>query len=172
AELYTRQTGANYTEEMVRDFAGQIEAMNFWFKTPQEKNIKVMQRSADERRRSLEKKNKWGDLSMIKFPAIDPDRFLGWVYRRLRFMYTPWFTVVTLLGFAFTAWIFITHWSEIGHDTFQFYNFADKSWGDVAEFWLVGSVLLCIHEIGHGLTCKHYGARVPAMGFLLIYLTP
>ena len=34
------------------------------------------------------------------------------------------------------------------------------------------SVLLCIHEIGHGLTVKHYGAPVPAMGFLLIYLTP
>lgn len=64
------------------------------------------------------------------------------------------------------------HWSEVGRDTLEFYNFADKSWADVASFWLIASVLLCIQEIGHGLTVKHYGAPVPAMGFLLIYLTP
>jgi putative peptide zinc metalloprotease protein len=172
AELYSKQTGTAYSADAVRDFAAEIEAMNFWYKTPQEKNIKLMQRSADERRRMLQKKNQWGDLSLIKFPAIDPDRFLGWVYRQLSFMYTTWFTVVTLVAFAFMLWIFVTHWSEIGHDTLQFYNFADKGWWDVASFWMIGAVLLCIHEIGHGLTCKHYGARVPAMGFLLIYLTP
>jgi putative peptide zinc metalloprotease protein len=33
-------------------------------------------------------------------------------------------------------------------------------------------VALAFHEIGHGHACKHYGARVPAMGFALIYLAP
>jgi putative peptide zinc metalloprotease protein len=172
AEIFTQQTGAVYSADAVRDFAADIEAMNFWYKTPQEKNIKLMQRSADERRRLLQKKKPWSDLSQIKFPAVDPDQFLGWLYRRIRFMYTTWFTVLTLVAFAFTAWIFVTHWSEIGRDTLQFYNFADKTWVDVAAFWLIGAALLCIHETAHGLTCKHYGARVPAMGFLLIYLTP
>jgi putative peptide zinc metalloprotease protein len=172
ADIYSGQTGVLFTADTVRDFAADVDAMNFWYKTPQEKNVKLMQKTAEERRKLLKKKNSWGDLSLIKFPAVDPDRFLTWLYRHLRFMYTGWFTVVTLAAFAFTASIFITHWSEIGRDTLQFYNFADKSWADVATFWLVGAVLLCVHEIGHGLTCKHYGARVPAMGFLLIYLTP
>ena len=170
AELCSREAGVAYSEEAVRDFAAEIDAMNFWYRTPQEKNIKLMQKTADERRR-LQKK-KWGDLSEIKFPAVNPDRFLTWLYRQISFMYTPWFTVLTLLAFAFTAGIFITHWSEVGRDTLEVYNFADKSWFDVAAFWIIASVLLCIHEIGHGLTCKHYGAPVPAMGFLLIYLTP
>jgi putative peptide zinc metalloprotease protein len=172
AEILTQQTGAPYSVDAVRDFAAQVEAINFWYKTPQEKNIKLMQRNVNERRRLQQKKNRWGDLSQITFPAVNPDRFLGWVYRRIRFMYTPWFTVLTLMVFAFTGWIFASHWSEIWHDTLQFYNFADKTWLDVAAFWVIGSVLLCLHEIGHGLTCKHYGARVPAMGFLLIFLTP
>ena len=43
--------------------------MNFWYQTPQEKNIKLMQKTADERRR-LQKKTNWGDLSMITFPAV------------------------------------------------------------------------------------------------------
>ena len=39
---------------------------------------------------------------------------------------------MTLVAFAFIAGITITHWTEIGRDTLQFYNFADKTWGDVA----------------------------------------
>lgn len=171
AEAHSAQTGSDYSEDTVRDFAASISAMNFWYQTPQEKNIKLMQKTADERRR-LQKKTNWGDLSMITFPAVNPDPFLSWLYRQVGFMYKPWCVALTLLAFAFTAGIFITHWSEVGRDTLEFYNFADKSWADVASFWLIASVLLCIHEIGHGLTVKHYGAPVPAMGFLLIYLTP
>lgn len=171
AELHSLETGIDYSEDTVRDFAADVSAMNFWYLTPQERNIKLMQKTADERRR-LQGKRNWGDLSMIKFPAVNPDPFLTWLYRRIRFMYMPWCVALTLLAFAFTAGIFIAHWSEVGRDTLEFYNFADKSWFDVAAFWIIGSVLLCIHEIGHGLTCKHYGAPVPAMGFLLIYLTP
>jgi putative peptide zinc metalloprotease protein len=171
AELYSLETGVAYTEDTVRDFAADIGAIRFWYLTPQESNIKLMQKTADERRR-LQAKTNWGDLSAIKFPAVNPDRFLTWVYRHIGFMYAPWCVALTFLAFAFTAGIFIAHWNEVGRDTLEFYNFADKSWYDVAAFWIIGSVLLCIHEIGHGLTCKHYGAPVPAMGFLLIYLAP
>ena len=170
-ELYSAETGADYSEETVRDFAASIGAMNFWYQTPQEKNIKLMQKTADERRRRQDK-TKWGDLSLITFPAVNPDRFLGWLYRQISFMYKPWCVILTLLAFAFTAVIFVVHWSEVGRDTIEFYNFADKSGFDVASFWVIASVLLCIHEVGHGLTVKHYKAPVPAMGFLLIYLTP
>ena len=172
AELYSIETGSAYSEETVREFAASVDALNFWYRTPQEKNIKLMQKTADERRRLQKKKSRWGDLSQITFPAVNPDRFLTWVYRKLSFVYTPWFTVLTLVAFAFTAGIFIVHWSEVGRDSLEMFNFADKNWFDLAAFWIIASTLGCIHECGHGLTCKHYGAPVPAMGFLLIYLTP
>lgn len=171
AEQYSAQTGVFYSEETVRDFAADIAAMNFWYLTPQEKNIRLMQKTADERRR-MEKKNRWGDLSMIKFPAVNPNRFLLWLYDYLWFLYKPWGVALCCLALALMAGIFISHWSEVGRDTLELYNFADKSWLDVAVFWIVASTLCCIHEIGHGLTCTHYGAPVPAMGFLLIYLSP
>jgi len=68
--------------------------------------------------------------------------------------------------------ITITHWSEIGRDTLQFYNFTEKSWGDLAVFWIATMVAMCWHETAHGHATKHYGGKVPAMGFLLIYLAP
>jgi putative peptide zinc metalloprotease protein len=172
AELYSQETGVEYSEDAMREFAAEIDDMNFWYKTAQEKNVKLMQKTADQRRQMQKKKNKWGDLSLIAFPAVNPDRFLTWLHDTIGFIYKPWFVALTLLAFAFSAGIFIVHWSEVGRDTWEFYNFAHKSWFDVAVFWIIGSVLLCIHETGHGLTCKHYGAHVPGMGFALIYLAP
>lgn len=171
AEQYSAEMGVPYSEETVREFAADVSAMNFWYLTPQEKNIRLMQKTADERRR-METKSRWGDLSMIKFPALNPNRFLVWIYKYLWFLYKPWGVAVCFLALMFMAGIFVTHWNEVGRDTLELYNFADKSWFDIAVFWIVATILCCIHEIGHGLTCTHYGAPVPAMGFLLIYLTP
>ncbi|HEX4785427.1 MAG TPA: HlyD family efflux transporter periplasmic adaptor subunit [Candidatus Sulfotelmatobacter sp.] len=170
-EQYSSKTGISYSEETIRDFAAEVAAMNFWYLTPQEKNIRLMQKTAEERRR-MENKSRWGDLSMIKFPAVNPNRFLVWIYQYLWFLYKPWVVTVCFIALLFMAGIFATHWNEVGRDTLELYNFADKSWFDIAVFWIVATILCCIHEIGHGLTCTHYGAPVPAMGFLLIYLTP
>jgi putative peptide zinc metalloprotease protein len=172
AELFSRQTGTLYSAEEVRELADQLEALEFWYKTPQEKNIILMQKSAEERRKILKKKSAYGDLSLILFPALNPDKFLTWIYQYTDFFYTPWFTLLTLCAFGFSAGITITHWSEIGRDTLEFYNFSDKTWLDVVQFYLLAVGILGLHEMGHGHACKHYGGRVPAMGFALIYLAP
>src|ERR1700674_2336849 len=173
AELYCEQSNILYTPEQVRELADDLEAIKFWYSTPQEKNIAWLQKSSEERKKLVKQKNpRWADLSMILFPAVNPDRFLNWLHQVARFVYTWWFTLITLTGFAIMTGIFVTHWGEIARDTLEFYNFSAKSWVDIAQFWLLATVVMGIHEIGHGLTCKHYGGRVMAMGFALIYLTP
>lgn len=173
AKLYSSQSGTEYSEEEVRDFADSIEAIKFWYKTPREKNIQLMQLSAEERRKLLRsRKSKFGDLSEITFPAVNPDKFLTWLHSWTSFVYTWWFSLLTIVAFSFTAWISITHWSEIGRDTLEFFTFTDKSWEDFFVFYFLAVVTLCWHELGHAHACKHYGGRVHAMGFLLIYLTP
>jgi len=173
AELYSNQLGAEYSADDVREFAASVESLGFWYKTPQEINIQMMRMSADERRKLLKsKKSRYGDLSEIAFPAVNPDKFVSWLYRQTSWVYSWWFTLLTFALFAVSAGISIVHWPEIGRDTVEFYNFTDKTWGDVATFYLLAVAVLCIHELAHGHAAKHYGARVPAMGFLLIYLTP
>jgi len=173
AREYSQQVGMAYDVEDVREFAASLEAIGFWYKTPQEKNVMLMQKSAEERRELLKsRKSKFGDLSQILFPAVNPDPFLTWLYRYTWFIYTWWFTLLTLVVFAFMAGITISHWSEIGRDTLHFFNFSEKTWADVGVFYLVAITAMCWHELAHGHAVKHYGGRVPSMGFLLIYLTP
>lgn len=173
AEEYSGKIGAAYDVEEVREFAASLEAIGFWYKTPQERNVILMQQSAEERRKLLKsRKSKFGDLSQILFPAVNPDRFLTWLHRYTSFIYTWWFTLLTLVVFGFMAGITIAHWSEIGRDTLHFFNFSEKTWGDVGVFYLVAVGAMCWHELAHGHACKHYGGHVRSMGFLLIYLTP
>jgi putative peptide zinc metalloprotease protein len=173
ATTFSGQTGKEYSVEEIREFAASLEADEFWYKTPQEKNALLMQKDAKKRQKAFKaKKNKWGDLAEIAFPAVNPDRFLTWLYQYTSFIYTWWFTALTLALFAIMAGITIEYWGEIGRDTLRFFDFSDKGWADAATFYVVAVVSMCWHEIGHGHACKHYGGRVPAMGFLLIYLTP
>lgn len=173
ARIYSGETGTEYGVDEVREFAASLEDDEFWYRTPGEKNALLMQKDADKRRKALRaKKSRWGDLAEITFPAVNPDRFLTWFYARTSFAYTWWFTLFTITLFSVMAAITIENWGAISHDTLRFFNFSEKGWGDFLTFYVAAIVAMCWHEIGHGHACKHYGGRVPSMGFLLIYLTP
>ena len=173
AEFYSGQSGHNYSAEGVREFAESLEELDFWYKTPQEKNIQLMQKSAEERRKLLNsRKSKFGDLAEINFPAVNPDKFVTWLYNHSKFVYTWWFSIVTFVAFWIAAAISITHWDEIGQDTLEFFSFTHMSLSDVIVFYILALLTMCWHELSHAHICKHYGGRVPAMGFSLIYLTP
>jgi putative peptide zinc metalloprotease protein len=172
AELYSRQTGEEYDADEIREIAGDLEISGFWYKTPQEKNILLMQQSSEDRKKTLKVKSRYADISMILFPAFNPDYYLTKLYGATYWIYTTWFTVCTLFLFAFAFGITFVHWQEIGRDTVQFYSFADKTFGDIAVLYALGMIVVAAHEYAHAHACKHYGARVPAMGFALVFLTP
>jgi putative peptide zinc metalloprotease protein len=163
--------GVAFSEEEIRDFASSFDAMDIWFKTPQERNFALMQKLAEERARHSKKKAHI-DVAHMQFSAWDPDKFVTWIYPYCKWMYSGWFTALTLVGFGFMTYVFIDRWSEIGGDTLKYYTFTDKTFGDLAEFWLLFLALGFFHESAHALTCKHYGGGVHRMGFHLIYLTP
>ncbi len=171
-ELYSQQNGIQYDVQEVREFGADLEAADFWHKTPQEKNILLMQQTAEERRKKMQQRSRWADLSVVTFPAFNPDRVLTNLYNHTRFIATTWFTALTLLLFAVTVGITVTHWSEIGRDTAEFYNFANKTWGDIFVLYLLLLPVVLVHEFAHAYVSKHFGGRVTAMGFALIYLAP
>lgn len=172
AELYSKETGQLYDEQTVSEFAAELESSGFWYRTSQEKNVLLLLQSKEERRKNVKAKHRFSDLSMIVFPAFNPDPILNWLYPRTKFIYTRWFTVLSVIAITFTAGLTISHWSEIGRDTLEFYNFTDKSWADIAILYALGMFVVAAHEFAHAHACKHAGGRVTSMGFALIYLTP
>jgi len=172
AELYAAQSGTTLSEEEVHEFAEGLESSGFWYKTPQERNIALSQKLAEKRGHYTRKRFKFGDVSRMVVSHWDPDAYLDRVYRRLQFVYSRWFTLLTLALFGFMLYVFVDRWSEIGRDTLRYYTFTEKGASDLAEFWILFFIMAFLHESSHGLTCKHYGGQVHQMGFHLIYLTP
>ncbi|MGH9603050.1 MAG: hypothetical protein ACRD24_11755, partial [Terriglobales bacterium] len=168
ADEYRAQTGISYTLEELRQSVDLLDQWALWYKTPLEQNVALRQRLAEERKKKTEKRSKYGDLSRLEFGVWDPDRALTWLYPRLKFIYTRWFAVVSGAALLIMLYIFHDRWGQIGHDTLLFYNFREKSFRDIVEFWCLSCLMLFIHEVAHGLACKHYGGHVHRMGFLLL----
>lgn len=170
SDLFLAETGIQLEADDTKTFAEMMEESNFWYQTPHEKNIALMQKL--RARRKKEKKARAGDLAHITVAHFDADTLVEKAHRYLRFVFTPWFTALTLAFFAFMTYVFIAHWSEIGSDSLQYYTFTTKSAADLAEFWILFLIMAFFHESAHAICCKHYGGGVHATGFHLIYLTP
>jgi putative peptide zinc metalloprotease protein len=172
SDLHGERYGVFFGAENLKEFASGLDEIDFWYKTPIERNIALRQKLEAGRHQHSHRKSKWGDVSHMQFSAWDPDRYFNRIYPRLKWIYSGWFTALTLALFGFMIILFLANWQQIGQDTLQFYKFSEKSASDLAEFWILFLILGFFHESAHGLTCKHYGAEVHAMGFHLIYLAP
>jgi putative peptide zinc metalloprotease protein len=172
ATLFNETTGAEIVASDVRQFAQNMDEAEFWYKSPQERNIALSEKLNAERKRIAKRKSKV-NLAHISFSAIDPDYYFTWLDSKVgSFVYSRWCFLSVLLLFFFESLVFLAKWNVIGPDIPLFYNFTKKSFLDIVQFWLLFLVLGFFHEVAHGLTCKHYGGEVHRMGLMLIYLTP
>jgi len=169
---YLEQQGSSLSTDWIRNYAADLEFTGFWYKTSQERNEQVMRKLAEARHFGVSRHFTVVSVTDIRFPAWDPDSYLAEAERVLKFAYSTWFTAITLALFAFMVYVFVDRWSEIGRDTLEFYNFTNKGFADIAQFWLMFLVLVFWHETAHGVTCKHFGGGVHQMGFNLVFLQP
>ena len=172
AVLFRENTNSYISPEDVRGFAQSMDASEFWYQTPQEKNIALSEKLAAQRSRKANRRSKV-NLAHISFSAWDPDIYLGWLDGKIGgFIYNPWSVTILVALLIFQAVVFIARWDTLGPDILLYYNFAHKSLYDIAEFWFLFLILGFLHETAHGLTCKHFGGQVHSMGLMFLYLTP
>ncbi|MGA8539079.1 MAG: HlyD family efflux transporter periplasmic adaptor subunit, partial [Terriglobales bacterium] len=125
-----------------------------------------------KKQREKRRKPKWGDLAEVTILAYDPNEFLNKAYPYAKFFYSTWFNLLAVGMIGFMTAILNSHWVEIWHDTFEYYNLTDKNFVDFMEVWILFTLAAFFHESAHGMTCKHFGASVHSQGFLLMYFMP
>ncbi len=115
---------------------------------------------------SNKRKNPLRNALYLDRHVFNPDPLLSYLEPRLRFFFSAtflWFTAaMVLVGLGIT----------ISHS--QRFVFELGTLGSVSGFaslYLAAAGVTVLHEFAHGLTCKHYGGKVPSMGMLLILLT-
>ncbi|WP_370681739.1 HlyD family efflux transporter periplasmic adaptor subunit [Comamonas sp. GB3 AK4-5] len=103
----------------------------------------------------------------FRVPLLRPDRWLTRWAPRLDFLFRPGFWWLTLAALLWGLWGVARSW-EVFRAT-------------LVDMWSLQGLLAygvtllgvkCLHEVGHGITAKRYGCKVPAMGVAFLVLWP
>ncbi len=130
-------------------------------------DLLLQQRQTARRRQLLDR---FGNVLALRFRGLDPEPLLNWLHPKVRWLFSSW---------AFAAWLLLVlaaaTWVLVQFDAFharlpEFGAFFRP------EHWLWFAVTLAgckiLHELGHGLACKHYGGRCHELGVMLLVFTP
>ncbi len=126
--------------------------------------VRAGARAAAEEAKRQRRPRRRRSLFYLQVPLFNPDRLFDRLEPLVRFLWTPGFVAVYVAALVSAAWIVATHRAEL---LAHLPHLAAGGW--LSGFLLAAIVLTALHEFAHGLTCKHYGGRVPELGFLLIF---
>ena len=114
--------------------------------------------------------SKASNLLSLRFKGVDPDRFLNWLYPKVAWLFSPT-AVFACLALAVSALLLVLVQFEVFQSKLpafhQFFSVQNAFWLAVA---LAGTKVL--HELGHAMSCKHFGGECHEIGVLILVLTP
>jgi putative peptide zinc metalloprotease protein len=169
AELVSN--GIKVSAAAVEAFAAKLAKMGLCERTLGERSVLQMERLRAERQRRLRPSILKGDLLRLRWSVGDPDELFDRWLPRLRFFFTRTFLTVSVALFGAYVLVLALKWPEFTRTLADFYALR-LSVGTLAVFWVTGTVIIVIHELGHGFTCKYFGGQVHEIGAMLMYFEP
>ena len=125
-------------------------------------------------RRNKERQQKSVQLLMsamsLKFPGVDPERFLNWLYPKVRWLFSGPATILFLVICVVALLLVGQNLNEMYRRLPDFDSFFGFN-----NLILMATVIIAtksLHELGHGLMCKHFGGECHEIGFMLLVMTP
>ncbi|VTU18199.1 Zn-dependent proteases [Variovorax sp. SRS16] len=103
----------------------------------------------------------------FRIPLLRPDRWLTWLQPQLTFLFSPAFRRLTLVAGVFGLAGVYREW-----DHFSATLMDTLSWNGAVLYGCTIVFAKTCHEMGHALTAKRYGCRVPTMGVALLVMWP
>jgi len=116
--------------------------------------------------------NKFNIQQLLSFqiPLLNPDAWLTKHTGKLRWIWT-WqfcFCMGVLISASLAVWVALA--DEVAASNQQLWATGEIT--TLLTFVLLIVVVVCLHELGHAFTLKHYGGVVPEMGLLFLCLIP
>jgi putative peptide zinc metalloprotease protein len=165
------QDGIRVSAASIEGFAAKLGKMGLCERTLSERSVLQMERLRAERRRRLRPSIFQGDLLRLRWSVGDPDELFNRWLPRLRFFFSRSFLKLSVALFGVYLLILAVKWPEFSRALADFYTL-NVSLGTLVVFWITGTFIIVIHELGHGFTCKYFGGQVHEIGAMLIYFEP
>jgi putative peptide zinc metalloprotease protein len=98
---------------------------------------------------------------------FDPDKLFGRMAKPLWWIWTKTTFWLSWALIAVGATIFLSKADHLDHALANLFN-----WHNIALMWVTMLILKSVHELGHGLTCKHFGGEVHEIGVMTMVFQP
>jgi len=121
-----------------------------------------------QRHRRMQIKQKiWSPLA-LRFPLLDPERFLDRTLPYVGWLFSPIGAVLWLTVVGLGAVLAGVHWDALTD------NIVDRALtpANLLVLWLVYPIVKAFHELGHGYAIKKQGGEVHEIGIMLLVLVP
>ena len=110
------------------------------------------------------------NILCIRFKGIDPERFLNWLHPKVSWLFSlPAFIFSIIL--AISALTLVTVQFDVFYsklpDFQSFFSPTNALW-----LMVILGLTKALHELGHGLSCTHFGGECHEMGLMILVLTP
>lgn len=165
-DLNEQEGDAAPTQDEVIRLLGQLHAADILIcdVTPDSRELLRRYRRSE---RMKWKQRLWTPLA-VRFPLLDPDRFLTRTLPYVRFIFTKYGAWVWLLTVVTGAVLAAANWSSLTE------NIVDRALAPQNLFllWLVYPFVKAIHELFHGYATKVSGGEVHEIGIMLLVLVP
>ncbi len=172
-EYRSRFPGEDIRFQLILDFEEMLRKIDLIAQSVAERSLALLARAKTARQRAAEERAEGRNIFFIPFHVLDPDRFLNRTVRYVRWIWTPPVVAVWFLAAIWTVGVFIGNWQPIWSGTIELYSFLSKPLLDAVQFFLILSIIGCIHEFAHAYATKIYGGEVHDIGIALIYvITP
>jgi putative peptide zinc metalloprotease protein len=111
-----------------------------------------------------------GSVLSIRFPGVDPEPLLRRLYPWVRPGMNLWGMMIYAIVVLVAAIVFASHASRFSGELPSM-----QQWMNLRSVLILGSVIgltKVFHELGHALTCKHFGGECHQIGPMLLVFTP
>jgi putative peptide zinc metalloprotease protein len=149
-------------------FAEKLKAMGLCERTLRESSVLLMERLRAQRRARIRTGRFKGDILRLRWSVGDPDQLMDRTLPYLRFFFTREFLLASVALFAAYFVILALKWSEFVQEMTDVYLLR-ASLGSYVLLWVVTMVIVVVHEMAHGYTCKYFGGKVHEIGAMLFY---
>ena len=111
---------------------------------------------------------RWRSPIAIRFPLLDPERFLSATWPYLRFLFSWFGLVIWILAMSLGAVLVATHWDALTSDVIGRVFSAQNA----LLLFLIFPIVKVLHEFGHAYALKALGGEVHEMGVILLVFMP
>ena len=165
------EEGIKVTAATVSKFAEKLKSMGLCERTLRERSVLQMERLRAQRRERLAQGPFRGELFRIRWSVGDPDKFMDQTIPYLRFCFGRRFLAVSLALFAVQTIILAIKWPEFTRTIGDLLTL-NTSALNLFLLWFTSLIIIAIHELAHGYTCKYFGGQVHEIGAMLFYFEP